>query len=82
MAKDWKPISACPRDRPVLVCGGTIESELYAAEPVTSAVKVWQERPGKYDVVDTCGYAVWVNNPTYWCDLPEIIASAVQEFDL
>lgn len=83
MAQDWKHISTCPKDRSVLVCGGEIESELYAAEPVTSAVKVIQDRPGKFDVVDTCGYSVWVNNPLHWCDLPEAIVSApTQEFDL
>lgn len=85
MAKDWKHISTAPHSsKPFLVCGGEIESELYAAEPLTSAAKVTQERIGKFDVVDTCGYAVWINNPEFWCDLPEPVqpAKPAQEFDL
>ncbi len=82
MAKNWKHISTAPRAVPFLVCGGEIESELYSPEPVMSAVMVSQERPGTFDVVDTCGYAVWVNNPTHWCELPEILVQPAQEFDL
>ena len=82
MAKDWKHISTAPRDRPFLVCGGTWEGEINSPEPVTSATKVIQERPGKFDVCDTDAYASWVNDPTHWCDLPEILKPATQEFDL
>jgi len=76
MAKKWKDISTCPEDKSVLVCGGTLETELHSAEPVTEPIKV-QKSGSRFDVQDTCYYSVWVDKPTHWCDLP-----AVAEFDL
>jgi len=78
----WKHISTAPRDRPFLVCGGEFESELYAPEPYSTPIKVVQERPGKFDCAETCGYSMWVNNPTSWHELPEVLVPPTQEFDL
>lgn len=77
----WLPIEQAPKDRPILVVGGTMESELDwtcdCVEPTKVCFTpdgyrnpVTDKRDGSWNVQDTCYYCVWVLNPTHFCELP------------
>ena len=68
----WQPIETAPTDvSPVWLWGGTIETELGDETDNTYGAKAEMTRWGRWDVCDTCGYAVWVCNPTHWMELPQ-----------
>ena len=72
----WKTIESAPRDRSILVDGGTIFYELseYPEETQDEPAKV-AYNGSAFHCVDTCGYSVTIHNPIYWTDLP---ARAIQ----
>lgn len=83
MQNEWQPIEKAPSDKPVLIIGGLLYTDLARdPKPVVSATKAflepegyWSEDEDKYiprwRVCDTCYYAVWVQDPTHFMELPE-----------
>ena len=80
---EWLPIEQAPKDRPILVIGGKIQSELGDPKDYSSPVKVrfdddsyWSADTCRYEsrwnVEHTCHYGVWVAGPTHFCELPPL----------
>jgi hypothetical protein len=73
MTMDWQPIETAPEKGAFLVWGGTEGGELGGEAAVREAMKVEAAIKGRarFDVANTCYYAVWVDNPTHWMPLPD-----------
>lgn len=72
----WQPIETAPKEGSFIVTGGTINDELYRSyEPYHMAivgVNTYEHTRHYYEVINTCHYSVWINNPTHWMPLPPL----------
>lgn len=68
---NWLPIEQAPKDRPILVIGGTYKNCKDPDCQCGEAVKVlWDDDCEMWVLTEAVYYLRWVENPTHFCELP------------
>lgn len=68
---NWLPIEQAPKDRPILVIGGTLCFGPDEKWPCKEPVKViLDDTCDQWVLTEMVYHLRWVENPTHFCELP------------